>query len=1592
VQEAAYALIPQASRAATHLRIGRLLVAHTPPEQRGETVFEIVNQLNRGAALITEQEEREQLAKLDLLAGQRAKASAAYASALTYLVAGAELLSGDCWERQHGLAFALELGRAECEFLTGALAQAERRLALLSTRAESTVERATVACLAMDLYVTLDQSGRAISVGLDCLRHLGIDWSPHPTDDEARCEYERIFAQLEGRTIEDLVELPLMSDPASLATLDVLTKLAAAAFFTDLNLHSLVPCRAINLSLERGHCDGSCVAYEQLGLVAGARFGDYQAAYRFGRLGCELVEQRGLNRFQARTYNNFGVHVLPWTSHFKAARDLLRRAFETANAIGDLTFVGYSCANLNTNLLASGDPLIEVLHEAEHGLEFAQNMRFGLVTDIITAQLGLVRTLRGLTPKFGSFDDAQFSELQLEDRFDRNPDLRLAECWYWVRKLQARFLAGDYASAIEASSRAQRLLWTSLTTLETAEYHFYGALSRAAIYGSALPGQRQQHLAALLAHHRQLEVWAAKCPQNFENRAALVGAEIGRIEGRPLDAERLYEQALRSAQANGFVHNEALANELAGRFYAGRGFEKIARTYLQDALYGYLRWGAAGKVRQLDELYPHLREGERAPGPTDTIGAPVEHLDLATVIKVSQAVSSEIVLERLLDTLMRTAIEHAGAQRGLLIVPRGAQQRIVAEATTSGETIDVLVRDGPVTAVALPVSILHYVARTQTAVILDGASADHPFAADTYIRRHQPRSILCLPFVNQAKLIGALYLENNLAPHAFTPARVAVLKLLASQAAISLENSRLYRELEEREAKIRRLVDANIIGIFVQHADGRILEANDAFLRMIGHGREDLAAGRLLWTELTPPEWHARTAQAVAEVRATGATLPFEKEYLRKDGTRVPVLVGSATFDERGDQAIAFVLDLSERKRAEEVLQESEERFRTLVQFSFDVYWETDARHRFVRQEFGAGLPEASPPGSELGKSRWEVPYLEPDEEAWRKHRETLDAHLPFRDFEVARPIPDGDRRYISVSGLPVFDKARKFVGYRGVGRNVTERKQAEHELRVSEERFRTFVDNATDAFFLHDDQGTILDVNRQACASLGYSREELIRMHPRDFDVDSDEASIRQVGQRAAAGGTLTFETRHRRKDGTVFPVEIRATQFEQDGRRFLSLVRDITERKRAERRLAAQHGVTEILAQAATMEEAAPKILQALSECLGWDLAALWRIDQQAGVLRCAELWRVESVEAIQFEAVTRASTFQRGAGLPGRVWGSRTPEFISDVAHNPVFLRATIAAREGLHTALAFPILLGNEVLGVIDFVSREIRQPDQDLLDMMATIGSQIGQFVERKHAENALQLAQAELTHVMRVVTMGELTASIVHEVKQPLAALAANSSASLNWLAHEPPNLDEAREYLQRMIRDCHRADEIITRIRGLVKRTHPARARLDVNEAIQEVLAIITPEALRHTVMVRTELDASLPPVRGDRVQLQQVVLNLAMNGVDAMKETAGRPRSLSIRSCPHNAGTVLVSIQDNGIGLEPENMARVFEAFYTTKPQGMGMGLSISRSIVEAHGGQLWFSANDGHGATFQFSLPTDDEHDGDTAEFAAGAGQGA
>lgn len=927
IHEAAYSLIPEESRPEEHLRIGRLLLLHTPLEKREESIFDIVNQLNRGASLITSREEREELAQLDLIAGKRAKASTAYAAALNYLQAGGELLSDDRWRRCHELTFMLELNRAECEFLTGNMAAAEKRLADLSTFATGAVEEASVACLGIDVYIALARTDHAIEIGLDYLRRRDIDWSPHPTDAEVRQEYERIWSLLGARTIEQMIDLPPMRDSESLATLDVILKVAVPANLTDKNLFALVPCKAINLSLENGISDSTWFACSQLSTIAGPEFGDYKASFRFGQLAYEQVEQRNLKRFQPAIYFTFGGIVLSWTKPYHVGRDLLRRAFTVANEIGDVNFALYSSSVLVSNSFAAGEPLAEVQREAEVNFVFAQNAGFESMVDLAKAHLGLIRMLRGLTRTFGRFDDGNFDECQFEHHLS-SERVSYSNGWYWIRKLQARFFAGNYAAALVAAARAQELLWSQPTEIARSEYHFFSALAHAAFCDSVDAGEHAQHLEAMASRHRHLEVLAENCPENYAHRAALVGAEIARLEGRPLDAMDLYQHALRSAKANGFVHDEALAYERAAAFYRARGLDQFADTYLRNARACYALWGADGKVRQLDQCYPGLMQAQPTTDPTSTITALVEGLDLATVIQVSQAVSGEIVLEKLVDTVMRKAMEHAGADRGLLILPHGNQWEVRAEATTNGNTVVVRMLEQPISSAAVPKSVLRYVRRTQEQVIIDDASASNSFATDEHLCEKNTRSVACLPLLKQGELVALLYLENKLASNVFTPARLKILEVLASQAAISLENSRLYHEVQRAERAVRRsekqlrdVIETMPAMAFTVLPDGSTEFVNRRFTEYTGLKAEAVGSHR---RNLIHPEDIERYIKKWKASLASGE--PFENEARGRgaDGHYRWFLVRAVPLrNETGTILKWFgtLTDIEDRKQAEERLR-----------------------------------------------------------------------------------------------------------------------------------------------------------------------------------------------------------------------------------------------------------------------------------------------------------------------------------------------------------------------------------------------------------------------------------------------------------------------------------------------------------------------------------------------------------------------------------------------------------------------------------------------------------------------------------------------
>jgi predicted ATPase len=680
IQQAAYSLIPDEQRADVHLHIGRSLLASISADQLSEHLFDIANQLNRGAARLIERDEKAQVATIDLRAGRKAKASAAYASACAHLAAGIALLDERDWDSQYELTFSLWLEDAECEFLRGTFDTAEQRIVELVQRAASKVDKAAVYCLKVQYHVAKSENPQAVDSALTCLRLFGIDLPAHPTPEQVQAEYDAIWQTLNGRPIESLIDLPLMSDPKLQAAMQVLAVLGPPAYFTDFRLYCLQVCRMVNVSIQHGASGAAAHAYGYWGIVLGSVFRRHRDAYRFAKLACDLVEKHGFIPYESKVSSAMAA-VAFWTQPIASVIDFMRKGISRAIETGDRYFACYGMHGCVTVLLLRNDPLDAVWRESEIALDFAREARYGDAAQVIISQQRFIAAMQGRTATFSSFSDARFDEAIFEAQLTADC-MSLTIAWYWILKLKAQFLSGAYAEALAAADKAKPLLLATPVLIELLDYSFYTVLTVSALYENASVDEQHEWRNLLTEHQEQLREWAENCPPTFADKHALVSAEIARLEGREADAMRLYERAIQSARNQGFVQNEGVAHELAAGFYLDRGSTTAARAHLENARNCFARWGAVGKVQQLDRRYPRPRERMAAPLPMAMIGAPVEQFDVMSVIKASQAVSGEIELGKLIETLMRIAIEYAGAERGLLILFPDDEARIAAEATT----------------------------------------------------------------------------------------------------------------------------------------------------------------------------------------------------------------------------------------------------------------------------------------------------------------------------------------------------------------------------------------------------------------------------------------------------------------------------------------------------------------------------------------------------------------------------------------------------------------------------------------------------------------------------------------------------------------------------------------------------------------------------------------------------------------------------------------------------------------------------------------------------------------------------------------------
>ncbi|WP_224365093.1 trifunctional serine/threonine-protein kinase/ATP-binding protein/sensor histidine kinase [Hyalangium versicolor] len=792
VQEAAYSLISEDARKRLHLRIGRLMLERTPEVQRDASIFEIVHQLDLATELIDSPEERERLARLNLVAGMRAKRSSAYKEALRYLQVGISLLREDGWERQYELALPLHRHGSECLHQLGRYDDAEREFQLILRHARSVEEKTEIYVLMLDMFVSRGQYLQAIQPARAALRELGIELPEGPEASSAAIAQERKLLEenLAHRSIASLAELPQTTNSRERARILLISRALSYAAYVYPDLFQILSMMTVNRAIAHGHGPGSGTAYA-LYAIALASGGSYERAFEFGQLAMKLGErydplgERPMIRFLFASFQN------SWCKPLETSMRILEQGFQAALESGMFFWAGLCSMQLGISGQLGGEDLSVQLARLQWHVDFYSrggSQFHQSICQVAASMHSVLRLMHGAIP---SGSPQYLDEAYLLQNL-QNPTVSAG---FAVLLLRLEYLL-DLPNPREALTRAESQIGMIQGWVSRAEFTLYQGLVLAAQHASADAEERARIEQTLEANEESLRNLSTLCPENFLQKHRLLAAERARLAGRELEAMALYDEAITAAAKHGIIHEEALANELAARFLLGIGRQRSARGYLEEARMGYGRWGARAKVAALERQYPKLLRSSAATG--SDAGTSLEGLDLAAVLKATQAISGEIVLSELLQKLMGTILENAGAQRGLLLL-KGEPPLAVEARQQEGARTEVQVHDSTARAMEhAPETILRYVERTRERLVLSESTSRSAFQGDTYLASQRPRSVLCMPVLKQKQLVGTLYLENQLVADAFTPERCKVLELLSAQAAVSLENARLYDTLDQR--------------------------------------------------------------------------------------------------------------------------------------------------------------------------------------------------------------------------------------------------------------------------------------------------------------------------------------------------------------------------------------------------------------------------------------------------------------------------------------------------------------------------------------------------------------------------------------------------------------------------------------------------------------------------------------------------------------------------------------------------------------------------------------------------------------------------
>ena len=881
IQQAAYSLMNDSEKKTIHLQIGRLLLAKLSSEKISERIFELVDHLNLGRDLINETAEQTQLLRLNWQAAQKAKKTMAYVAALKYLNIAIEYLNDNSWLEDYQFTFELYQQKSEVEYLNGNYEESENLIKFLLEKANCAIDKADTYNTLILLHTNLAKYKDAIEAGTKGLALLDVDLQTDDVLPALTTSLTEAHNNLGDREIASLANEPEMEIAEKKVAVKLLMNLLPPAYFTDGNLFALISTISSNLCFQYGPIADSAMAYSCYATILIATSQDYQQAYKFGLLAMAISDRFNDLTNKAKSCHIVANHIVHWVKPSQSARAINDEGYKVALESGNIQSAGYIAHHIVNHRLFEGENLEEILTTLPDYLQFVSKPKNIISYNTFLAHQLAILNLTANTENLLSFNSPDISEKEYIENAQLDKDEH-SLCIFYILKCQALYLHEEYDLAWVFSSIAEQKLPFIACLLPESDYNFYASLTLLALYPQVDASEQEKYLTKVKANQGQMKIWSENCPYNFQQKYLLVEAQLAQIAGKDLEAMELYDRGVACAGENKFVQDEALGNELTAKFWLSKGKNEIAQIYFKKAYYGYQLWGAKRKLEKLEHKYPNLFSNQKTADINRITSIRSETsdsnnssaLDLKSVIKASQALAGEIVLDKLLTKLITIVIENAGAQKGFLILKKEDNWFIEAQGKENEDDDVIVLQSIPINLTkpdpesVVSIGIINYVCHTRENIVLSDAREEERFIRDPYIANVKPKSVLCTPLLNQGKLNGILYLENNLSTGVFTPERVEILRILSVQAAISIENSRLYKQLEDYsyilEQKVKQRTNA-------------LIQANQELERLASLDGLTQVANRRYFEEYIIREW-----QRVAREQAPLSLILFDVDFFKK--------------------------------------------------------------------------------------------------------------------------------------------------------------------------------------------------------------------------------------------------------------------------------------------------------------------------------------------------------------------------------------------------------------------------------------------------------------------------------------------------------------------------------------------------------------------------------------------------------------------------------------------------------------------------------------------------------------------------------------